>query len=110
MTRFKDFGTPQDSNREPLVFKLHDEEFICRPAIPGKTLLEFVKKSDSDRATDSAVAVEEFFKHVLIEESYERFESLARDPDRVVTMSTLGEIVSWVLEEYSDRPTQGSEL
>lgn len=110
MTRFKDFGRPADADSEPLTFRLHDEDFTCYSAMPGKTLLDFVQRSDSDNASESAGAISDFFKKVLVPESYERFDALASDPDRVVTMQTLADIVSWVLETYSNRPTEGSEL
>lgn len=109
MARFKDFGSPEDGKAENLTFRLFGEEFTCYPAMPAKTLLDFVKKSASDNSADSADAVNLFFEKVLLPESYERFDALAQDPERIVTMETLGEIVSWIMEEYSNRPTQGSE-
>jgi hypothetical protein len=110
MARFKDFGRPADADAEPLTFKLHDEDFTCYPAMPGKTLLDFVQRSDSENPATSAGAINDFFKKVLLPESYERFEKLCEDPNRIVTMQTLADIVSWVMETYSDRPTEGSEL
>lgn len=109
MARFKDFGNPEDSKAENLTFRLHGEEFSCYPAMPGKVLLEFIQKTSSENGGDSAAAVNMFFQKVLLPESYERFDKLAQDPDRIVSMSTLADIVSWVMEEYSDRPSEGSE-
>lgn len=109
MARFKDFGSPEDSKAENLTFKLHDEEFTCYPAMPGKILLEFVQKSSSENGGDAAAAINLFFEKVLLPESYKRFDALAQDPERIVTMNTLADIVSWIMEEYSDRPTEGSE-
>lgn len=111
MARFKDFGNPADSmeKQESLTFKIYDEEFVCHPALPGKVLLQFVQQSDSEKVSDSAGAIMDFFKHVLTVESYERFDALASDPDKIITMTTLSEIIAWVMEEYSDRPTKGSE-
>jgi hypothetical protein len=45
-----------------------------------------------------------FFKNVLQDESYARFDALTRDKNRIVEVETLAEIVSWLMEEYSDRP------
>lgn len=110
MSRFKDFGSPASAETaEPLKFKIYEEEFVCHPEIPGKILLEFIKNSDSDRVAVSASALTDFFEKVLVDESWERFDALTSDPKRVVSMTMLAEIVSWLLEEYSDRPTQGSE-
>lgn len=110
MARFKDFGADQDKPKEAMSFKLHEEEFFCRPSIPGKAILNLVSKSSSqENAGEAAEAIVDFFKVVLFPESYERFDALTVDPDRVVTMEKLGDIVGWLAEEYSDRPTSRSE-
>lgn len=110
MARFKDFGSP-DANveYEAISFKVYGEEFFCHPVIPGKILLRFVKMSNSENAAQTAEAIDEFFKHALVSESYDRFEALTNDPARLVTVETLAEIIQWIIEEQSDRPTQGSE-
>lgn len=110
MARFKDFGNPFDADAvEKLTFKLYGEEFECYPEMQGKTLLQFVEMSNSEDVADAAAAINLFFKKILVPESYERFEALADDPNRVVSVQTLAEIVGWVMEQYSSRPTQGSE-
>lgn len=110
MARFKDFGTPFNmEDAEPISFKLYGETFECFPEMQGKTLLEFIQLTQSDDTTDAALAMELFFQKVLKPESAARFESLAKDPERIVSVQTLAEIVGWIMEEYSNRPTQGSE-
>lgn len=110
MARFKDFGKPFDAaTAEKIVFKLYDEDFECYPEMQGKVLLEFVKKSAGEDTVGSAEALSSFFEKVLLPESFERFDMLAKDPDRIVTVSTLAQIVGWVMEQYSDRPSEGSE-
>lgn len=110
MARFKDFGSPDaDVEHEAISFKVYGEEFFCHPVIPGKILLRFVKMSNSDDAGQTAQAIDEFFKHALVAESYERFEALTNDPERLVTVETLAAIIQWIVEEQSNRPTQGSE-
>lgn len=110
MARFKDFGSPFDSDSaEKLSFKIYDEEFFCYPEMPGKTLLEFVSLSNSEDPAETAKSINTFFKKVLTEESYVQFENLAQDPNRVVSVTTLTEIIQWLVEEYSGRPTQGPE-
>ena len=109
MSRFKDFGSPlSEDAKQSLSFKLYDEEFSCRPAIQGKVLLQFASSSGSDNAADSTEAILGFFKIALLPESHERFERLIEDPDKIVSVETLGEIISWILETYSNRPTQVS--
>jgi hypothetical protein len=106
--RFKDFGgTTQEY--APLSFKIHGEEFQCRPAIQGKVLLSIVANSSEDDSAAVARTITEFFEKTLLPESYERFNTLLSDPDKIVTVETLGEITAWMVEEYSSRPTSQPE-
>ena len=108
MARFKDFGAGSDTPSEPLSFKIYNEDFECRREMQGKVLLDLVALSGSgDNPGESAKVIGDFFRIVLVPESYERFDALTQDPDRVVTVETLGEIVGWLVEQYSDRPTSG---
>jgi hypothetical protein len=108
--KFKDFGsgTPNNSD-EPIVFRLFDEEFQCYTQLPGKVLLDFIVESSSDDPVASAGLINKFFRAVLKAESYERFEKLAEDPERVVSVEMLGEITTWLMESYTNRPEQQPE-
>lgn len=108
MVRFKDFGSGT-TDVEPITFKLHGEEFTCFPQVPGKFLLDLAKKSSSDDPGENSEIVTGFFSQVLEDESYVRFQALLDDKHRVVTMETLGEIVTWLMEEYSGRPEKQPE-
>ncbi len=111
MTRFKDFGSGTGSTpKEAPVFKLHGEEFTCKPAIQGKVLLDLAANSAGDDAAKAAGVIDSFFGYVLTEESGKRFESLLVDPDRIVSVETLSEIVAWLVEEYTQRPNQQPEV
>lgn len=109
-SRFKDFGAGVgQSSDEPLVFRLHGEEFQCHSNLPGKTILDFVIKSASDSPADSAQLVEDFFNTVLKADNRDRFNALVSDPERVVTVETLAEITSWLMEAYTNRPEKQPE-
>jgi len=107
--RFKDFGSGTGAEETPLTFKLHGEEFECRPAVQGKVLLDLVANSNDDDGAAMARTIDRFFELTLLPESYERFDTLAKDPDRIVSVETLGEITAWLVEQYSGRPQQGPE-
>lgn len=109
MTRFKDFGSGGEVIDTPLSFKLYGEEFHCRPAIQGNTLLQIVAEADADDGAKVASTISTFFQKTLMPESYERFQALLDDPDKIVTVETLGEITAWLMEEYTDRPTKEPE-
>lgn len=109
MSRFKDFGNPFNSEgAESLSFKLYGEEFECRKSIQGKTLLKFAANSDSEKTAESTGAIFGFFEEALAPESNERFQKLLDDPNKIVSIETLSEIIGWILEQYSNRPTQVS--
>jgi hypothetical protein len=110
MARFKDFGAPIDIDKvEPLTFKLYEEEFSCYPEIQGKVVLELASLSESDDSAENANAILKFFSRVMLPESHARFEELTGDPKRIVSVTVLTEILQWLVEEYTNRPTQGSE-
>jgi hypothetical protein len=112
MTRFKDFGNGTAEDIEPLSFKIYGEEFYCVKQVQGKILMELVSTAtgaDANDAANSLTVVEKFFATVLLDESYERFDKLLVDKERIVTVETLGEITGWLIEEYTLRPNQQPE-
>jgi len=104
-SRFKDFGAGLDTSAvEPITFMIHGEEFHCLPALQGKVLLGFVAESQSANPATQAAIIEKFFEKVLVTESLERFNALQDTVDKIVSVETLSEIISWVVEQYTDRP------
>jgi hypothetical protein len=108
-TRFKDFGTGSLTATEPVSFKLYGEDFQCRTALQGKAILEMAALSSGENAGDAAAAIGKFFEKALQEESYERFQKLLDDPDKIVSVESLAEISGWLIEQYSSRPISGPE-
>jgi hypothetical protein len=106
--RFKDFGTGVDDQQvsDPISFKLYGEEFSCNPKIQGSVMLRLIADSASQDASKSAAIVTDFFNKVLTEESKARFNALVESPDKIVSIDTLADITSWLVEEYSSRPTE----
>jgi coenzyme F420-reducing hydrogenase beta subunit len=109
MSKFRDFGSTNLDELEPISFKIHDEEFHCIRAMQGKVLLDMIAKSSSEDPAEQAGIVTSFFAQVLDDESLERFNALVTDKHRIVTTETLAEITSWLIEQYSDRPNQQPE-
>jgi hypothetical protein len=110
--RHKSFEVVNLDEAEPLTFDLGGEEFNCYPEVQGKTILDVMRvasEGDEDtRGALMAVSVLDFFRKVMPPEEYERFDKLMEDPKRIVKMDVLSEIMSWLIEEYTDRPTQPS--
>jgi hypothetical protein len=111
MAKFKDFGNGNAPEvGEVVSFKIYDEEFFCVPRIQGRLMLSLVKDSSSDDPIVAAGTIDSFFSQVLTDESLERFNELTTDKEKIVTTETLGEIVGWLLEEYSGRPEAQPEV
>lgn len=110
MAKFKDFGSGEANVvTDPISFKIYEEEFHCVAALQGKTLLSFVSDSNSDDPAKQAQTIERFFNYVLTDESAERFNALQETKDKIVSVDTLGEIIGWVVEQYTDRPEEQPE-
>jgi hypothetical protein len=109
MARKKTFrGGKHISEFEPIEFELNDQKFACKPAIQGATLLEFVAKADSDSGGAAAAALYGFFEDTMEEAEYARFMEYLNAPEYIIEMETIGEIASWLVEQYTARPTQPS--
>ena len=107
--RYKDFGKGGDVTKEPLSLKLYGEDFGCVPQIQGKFMLELIKNANGDDGAATARVIDDFFGHVLLEESKVRFDALLVDKEKVVTVETLSEIVGWLIGEYGNRPEEQPE-
>lgn len=110
MAKFRDFGAPQVEAKETISFKLFDEEFVCNPSVQGRVLLSIVADTASDDPGTIAMVTDKFFSYALTKESLERFNKLTTSADTIVTVETLGEIVAWLIEQYSDRPEEQPEV
>lgn len=111
MPRFKDFGTGKTdlSAFEPLSFKLYGDEFHCVPAVQGKFLIDLVASAEDADSAMNLQIITSFFENVLVEESNDRFQALMKDKEKIVTVESLSEIVTWLMSEYTGRPNQQPE-
>lgn len=108
--RFKSFtGGRNIDDYEPLEFDLEDETFVCKPAVQGAVLLEFVAAADSDSGGKSAQALYDFFKECMDEVEYRRFDEYLKNPKMIFDFEVLGDIAGFLVEEYTTRPTQPSK-
>ena len=108
--RFKDFGTPHRADDyEPLTFQLAGQEFSCKGAVPGNVLLKFIAEADSNSGGRAAEAMRTFFYSVMEPDEAKRFYDLLDGDEFIIDMLDLVEISSWIIEEYSERPTQPSK-
>jgi hypothetical protein len=64
--------------------------------------------TDDGRQVTDLAGLTKFFHAALTDESWARFDALLRDKTRVVRNEHLGQIMNWLVEELSGRPTQPS--
>lgn len=108
--RTRSFGGGRKvSDFDPLDFDLGDKNFMCKPAVQGAVLLEFVAAADSDSGGKSADALYGFFKKVMEDKEYERFMEELNNPEIIYDIAEIGEIAGWLVEEYAERPTERSK-
>lgn len=110
-TRSKNFdeGDDQAPAKEPITFTLKGEEFTAVPEIQGTVLMDLVKRSAAEDPAESFDMMLELFDNALEDESLERFKALIKDKHRVVSIEKLTEVVSFLIEEYANRPEEPRE-
>lgn len=104
--RFKDFGSAvRMSELAPLTFDLCGTTFHCRPALQSKKLLEFVKDADSDSGMSAGEAIHKFMETVILPDDVQAWKDLLESEEFIIDVALLGNVVTWLVEQYSGRPT-----
>jgi hypothetical protein len=92
---------------EPIPFELEGETFEAYGQVPGAVLLDFIKASTQEDSSGTAGAIQDYLKSSMDAENFKRFNKLVRDPEKIIQLQVLADIVSYLIEERSDsRPTQ----
>lgn len=84
------------------------ETFTAIAVAPGGVLLEFTEKVEPETGARPASAIIQFLEDVLVDGDAPRFTALIHSKTSQVDIDTLGEVVSWLMEEYGQRPTSPS--
>jgi hypothetical protein len=96
--RFKRFDGKQSDDGEPVTFGIGDEVFTCLHAIPAHALSRL---GDVWTVGD----MRHFIEGVLIDDDVVRFGVTLERKDIIITTAELSDIVVWLVEAISDRPT-----
>lgn len=80
------------------------EKFNFYPMVPGGVTLDFVGSAwDNVRMAGEIIA---FLDAAVVKADRERFDELIHDPERNVSIDTLGDLAEWLMTHYyPDRPT-----
>lgn len=99
-------STTEKTVAEPIPFELEGENFEAYGQVPGAVLLDFIAASTQEDSTGTAAAILGYLKSSMNKETFKRFDKLTRDPEKVIQLQVLADIVSYLIEERTSRPTQ----
>lgn len=102
-------ATKERTDDEKITFDIAEKHyFTAKDDIQGAVILDFVAAAD-EGAAKAAAKIFGFFEQCLPADEYKRFNEVVHGDDVIVEMETLSEIVAYLIEEYTDRPTQASD-
>lgn len=112
--RSRSFSTKKN-HPEPILIEIDDDKFYAHPRIPGADLLDFISAGSEGVAIAGQMVP--FLAKAFPEDEFARLKErlyLIPDPEDetkgVVDEELIGEIVSALIEEYTNsRPTQESD-
>lgn len=110
--KMKSFSNSNKKKKgEPIPFEIEGsartEQFVANPSVPGAVLLELIGSSESDGA-ESAKSITTYLKSSMSKAEFKKFDNFIKDPENEVELDTLVEVVSYLIEEQSSRPTEAS--
>lgn len=85
------------------------ETFTCVPVAPAGVLDDLATSSRVDgngNRVYHSPSLLAFFEGVIVDTDVPRFREITHDKDRVVSIDQLGEVMMWLAEKLTDRPTQ----
>jgi hypothetical protein len=97
---------PKDPDGEPKV-----EQFEAYGKAPvGATLAmsSMIRYGSRGTRNIDMNGMMEFFEKAMPPEDYERMRDMFDDPKWIIDIDDVGEVFTWLTEQYSDRPTRRS--
>lgn len=102
------------STAEPKVFELEGTDtkgqpiepisFTCQPEIQGAVLSDMIA-AVNENAEMAAVELADFIRQCLMPDQLERYDEVTHGDQVIVPILLLVDILRWLIEEYSQRPT-----
>ena len=111
--RSRTFGSAPEEGTEPtevapLGFTLAGEDFEVFPEAPGIVLLEFIENQTSGTSGGTAKALLGLLRSVMVPEEWDRLNKVLHDPKNRIDIKTISEVVGYITEQYTSRPTSAS--
>lgn len=105
--------------REPITFEIGGfrestgeawkEAFTCLPEAPSGVLDDLATSTlldDQGNRKYNAPSLMAFCEGVLIDADVARFRAITHDKDRIVKIELLGEVMMYLAEQLTNRPTE----
>lgn len=94
---------------EPIEFELvKGETFEAYGEVSGAITLEFIAATSSDNSGDTARGILDYLEASMDAENFKRFNSIIKSPKYKIKIEKLSDIVAYLIEERSSRPTEAS--
>lgn len=94
---------------EPITFELIEgETFEAYPEVAGAVTLEFIAATSGDDSAKTAQGILNYLEASMDAKNFKRFNAIIHSPDHKIKIETLSEIVSYLIEERTSRPTEAS--
>lgn len=99
-----------DTSPEPIEFDVNGEVFQAHPRISGWVLLDIASAVNDDSSSGSgrADAFRRLISQALVPDSIDRFIKVVSDPVSGPDVNGLIEIATWLIDQYTGRPTEPS--
>lgn len=106
------FVDPSDADVrvEPIPFEVNGELFHAHPRISGWVLLDIAGAINDESSSGSgrADAFRRLISQALLPDSIDRFIKVVSDPATGPDVNGLVEIATWLIDQYTGRPTEPS--
>lgn len=93
-----------EKRKEPYVFSVNGTVIRAYPSLPGWALLELAAAVNS-QGDESASAFRDLVSRSVLKEDHDKFVKVMTDPIDAPSVEGIIEIASWLLEQYTGRPT-----
>lgn len=99
----KAFKSNSEGKKEPIEFEIDGETFKAKPKVSGITLMELVRDA-GEGGSASVGAILRYLRKAMPKDEYERFEEFVEEND--VDIEMINDIISYLIEVQTDRPTK----
>lgn len=103
-----DFGSMGQAVANPIPFRIDGEVFYAVGSQPAGVLFDMADLGEVKGFDAQVRLLSQFVQSLLVPESFERLKIKMRDPVNPFGFTNLMRMIQWLMEQYSNRPTQPS--